>query len=249
MNLSALNMMVPAYANDKIIGSFTDTVAISAPTAGGGYTTVTTSYAHGFSDSAYFQGIFSSDGGISWNDFGAQIPNLTTPTQPVFQTLDCNATVDTTNLNVTITNYYDYVNSVGTSYTVTYKVYLLAKNSMTYPITPLSINNPIQYASKYNYQKIVDQGTVNLTVASGATGSAVVTHNLNVIPDVRAFWFNSGSSTCYPISYSAGNVSGSGTDSIQVEITTTNVTFYSDQGSFLAVGIDGSIDYRIYYES
>lgn len=243
------NIYWPFNQIDKIIDVVTDTVTIAAPaSSGSGTTTLTKNYAHGFGDSAYFQGVFTSDT-ATYNDFGAQTPRLTTPGEPVLQTLDCNANVSVTNLNVTLTDYYDFVNSVGVGYTVTYKVYLLAKNTMAVPVQPLTTGSKAQFDSRYNYQKIFKQDTIALIVAAGATGSVSVTHGLGYIPKVRAFWFNSGSSICHPINYSPQLGDSGGIDSIQVEITSTTLTFFSDQSSFLSLGINGTVEYRIYYES
>jgi len=184
----------PLYPIDKIIGYFTDTVTVPAPTAVSGPTTVTTAYPHGFGDSTYFQGIYTDQFGVRWSDFGAMQPKNPGAT-PTFQTLDLSATVDTTNLNVTAKNYYDVVNSVGVSRTCTYKVYLLAKNSMPLPLEALPMPTNTQYDSRLNYQKIALQGTATLNVAAGTASGVTVNHNLGVVPSARVFMFLAASPT------------------------------------------------------
>lgn len=225
------------YEIDKIIGTFEDTIFIGAPTALAGHTTVTTSYAHGFGDSTYFQGVFSTDGDVTTNDFGAQTPNLA-PSFPQFQTLDAAATVDTTNANVTLTNYYDVAHSTSVPFTVHYKIYLLAKNTMSTPVNPLPSAQQRYFNSDFNYQKIAFKGSTTLTVTATHTGSAAVTHGLGYVPTVRAFWLDAATPTV---------VQAIPFD-VEVHLTTTTLTFYSDQTSFGAAGRNGTIEYRIYYD-
>lgn len=226
---------------DQIIGITSGTISVAAPSASDGYKTASQSFAHQFGDSAYFRGVFSVDGGTTWNDFGSQTPD-TSGTYPVFQTCDCNAYVDSTNLVVTATSYYNNVSGKGKSYTVNYKVFLLAKNSMSSPITPISVSPNFLLTSEYNYQKIAFRGSIPLSVSSGSTGSVSVTHGLGYIPKVRAWWFDSASpNTCRPLS------SGFIYDP-QVRIDTNKVTFYVDASYFVDPSVSGTIQYRIYYD-
>jgi hypothetical protein len=249
MNLSAASF-VSSVPIDKVIGIVTGTVSVGAPSSGApdfGTKSATDTRAHGFGDNCYFQGIFSTDNGTTWNDFGCMTPNLTSA-NPVFQTLDTNATVDTTNVTVKVTNYYDSVHSTSTAYTVLYKVFLLAKPNMAQPVTPIAVSEPASLNSQFKYQKIFAQDKLNLTVAFGSSGSVSVAHNLGYIPNVRAWWFDGGSPTvCRPISFSPGNTTGTGVDSPQVQIDTSRVTFFSDQRNGFSVGINGTIGYTIYY--
>lgn len=238
-----LRILLPTYPIDQIIGIKTGTVSLGAPSASPGYTTATDVQAHNFGDSCYFAGIFTYDGGTTWNDFGCQIPNYAAP-NPQLQTVDVAAYTDNTNLNVTVTNWYDLSHGTGTARTVTYKVYLLAKNKMAQPITPLASNQKLAYSSAFNFQKIFMKDTVSINVAAGATGSsATITHNLGYIPAIRAF-FVDGSNNVYSL-----NQLQSGTNSIQAHLTATTLVFTSDQSAFGAPGVSGNIDYRIYLDS
>ena len=230
---------LPKYGNDQIIGVFTNTLSLAAPTSAGGYTSATDVRAHGFGDSAYFEGIFTTDGGTTWNTFGSQTPTLGAP-GPTFQTVDSFATVDITNVNVSIFNSYDYSHSIGNAYTVTYKIYLIAKNTMAKAIKPIATSNKLLYASKYNYQKIFLKGTVALSVGAGTTGtSTLITHNLGYVPKIRAYYYN--------LATSSTTVNRFGQEP-QTQITSTTLQFYSDQSGF-RTGINYSIDYRIYLDS
>lgn len=227
------------YEVDQIIGVFTGSMSVGAPTSGQGSLSVTHNIPHGFGDSAYFQGIFSVDGGSTWNDFGTQTPYFGGGL-PTFQTADCNASVDTTNASVTAISWYDYTYSRSQAYNFTYKIFMIAKNTMASPITPINITNNVSFSSRYNYQKIAAKGSANLSVAYGTTGSVTVSHSLGYIPKVRAWWFDSGSgTTCRPIYYRTA----------QVKISTTNIVFYIDN-TFFGPGITyaGRIEYRIYYD-
>jgi hypothetical protein len=245
-NPSAINMVVPEYNIDQIIGVFSNTVNLGVPSAFS-QTVATDSHAHGFGDSAYFQGIFTTDGS-TWNDFGAQTPNLAPP-NPEFQTVDVEAMCDATNINVYLINYYDIAHSVGNAYTITYKIYLMAKNTMANPLTPLKTNQTLYYNSELNYLKSFMQGTVAISVSSGNVGSTIVTHNLGYVPKVRAYFINSNQvyATNQVVNAISGGVPNTAPD-IEVRITTTTVTFFSDQSGFGAPGINGAVDYRIYLD-
>lgn len=238
---SALNMAVPAYGIDQIIGITTGTMSIATPTSGSSPKQTTVNFAHGFGDSAYFAGIFTADGGTTYNDLGAMIPVISLG-NPVFQTVGCDVTCDNTNLIITGTNYYNFVTGSGSPATVTYKIYMFAKNTMANPVTPLATSQILQYNSAFNYQKIFMQGTINLTVSSGSTGSVNVVHNLGYVPKVRAYLTTNATPTVLQ------PVSTAGPNDIQVRISTTTVTFFADETGF-GSNVNVNIQYRIYLES
>lgn len=223
---------------DQIIGVHTGSISVGAPTSGQGSLSTIDTYTHSFGDSAYFQGIFTTDNGTTWNDFGAQTPYLG-GTFPAFQTADCNATVDTTKANITGTSWYDFGNSRSVAYTFAYKIFLMAKNIMAQPITPLPVNEDIFLASKYNYQKIAFADTSALSVADNTAGGVPVSHNLGYFPKVRAWWFDAATPTiCRPLTSAR----------IQTRISTTDVTFFVDNTFGVGANTNGKIEYRIYYD-
>src|SRR5262249_32175278 len=125
---AALHMIVPDYGIDQIIGVFSGSATLAAPAPSPGFTTQTNTHGHNFGDNCYFQGIFSYDGGTTWNDFSSQIPNYAAPNIQL-QTVQVEADTDSTNLYVVMTNWYDTSHSSGTQRTIQYKVYLMAKNT------------------------------------------------------------------------------------------------------------------------
>lgn len=241
INPNALSMVVPEYPLDQIIGYHTGSITVGN---GGSPSYATDVFAHGFGDSCYFQGVFSSDGGITWNDFGAEIPAA----GPTFQTIGCNATVDTTNVNV-----YG-INWTGANVTIQYKLYLLAKNTMNAAITPIPTTQALSFSSKFIFQQIVAKGSTSLTVTSGNTGEVVILHELGYVPFVRVFCYTTNApNTVLPITYSPDTslsfisaLEGDGS-ATQVRLTSTSLTLFLDNTSSFSIGpMDLSYDYRIY---
>lgn len=229
-------------ATDQIIGITSGTLTTAAPTSGSSPKTASVPFAHTFGDSAYFQGIFSADGGTTWNDFGSMIPVISSG-DPVFQTVGCDATCDTVNLNITASSYYNFVAGTGTAATVLYKVYLLSKNTMAVPIKPLATNQILQYYTAFNYQKIFLQGTSSLIVTSGTTGTSTpIAHSLGYVPKVRAFRLDSTApTTVLPVSN--GLISDP-----HIRIDTTTLTFYADESGSGGINLNTSIEWRLYLD-
>ncbi len=175
-------MAVPINQIDQIIGIQTGSFGIVAPTASGP-TTASSTFTTGFGDTCFFQGIFSTDGGSSWNDFGTYRPNLSTPTQPVFQTVSCFGYVTSSGIFTAAgVNWYDFVHSIGNAYTIQYKVAFLAKSDQG-SITPISTNEVLTYSSANNYQKIYLQSSF-----ANSGSNTVIAHNLGYIPKVRVYF-------------------------------------------------------------
>jgi hypothetical protein len=232
---------------DKIIGVYTGTLSVSAPSASPGHLSVTDTHPHDFRDSAYFQGRFSTDGGTTWNDFGAQTPNLS-GTFPVFQTADCTGFVDATSVNVKAISWYDNVAGVGHAFTFTYEIFAIAKNTMALPITPLAANNNLFLSSNTNYQKIALQGTAAISVASGATGSVVIPHGLEKVPNVRAWWFDAATPTvCRSLVPDATDIKYAEIQ-VKVDPPTSSIIFYVDGSGVFSPNTIGNVEYRVYYD-
>lgn len=237
-----INMAVPAYGLDQIIGIIDETESIGIPTSGApdfGQKVLTFSFPHEFGDSCYFEGRFTTDGGVTWNDFGAQQPDLSTPGFPVFQTLDCEAMIDSTNVNVTLTNTLNFVTNVGVAYTVHFQIYLIAKNTMANPITPIATTDILAFSSEFNYQKIFLKDTVALNVIAGAVGFSTTTpHTLGYVPKIRAFCVNG-----------SNQVTKLNQNEVEAHLTASGLVFYSDQSGFSQSGISINIEFRIYLDS
>lgn len=242
------------FQSDMIIGIHTGSFTVSAPSIGS-KTTATDIFVTGFGTSCYFQGIFSTDGGTTWNDFGVYQPNLTTPGQPVLQTVTCRGYVTTGGTFTAVgINWYDLVHSSGTSKTIQYKVAFFAKQGQG-SITPLPYTQKTQLDSRINIQKIY----LDDTFAASTTANTTITHNLGYIPKVRSF-FEPTSSTSgvegvatvpvgamTTLDWFTGAGSGLSAD---VEITSSNVTFTPLQSNVSTPnGIAGTQHYLIYVDA
>lgn len=244
-------MAAPAYGLDNIIGIKTGSFTVTAPTAFS-FKTATDPFDTGFGTTCLFQGIFSTDGGTTWNDFGSYTPDLTTPGSPVFQTVTCRGYVTSGGVFTAVgINWYDNVHLTGTSKTIQYKVVFLAKKNQGI-ITPIATNETLYYKSSLNYQKIYLQDTFAVSTVS----STPVAHNLGYVPKVRA-WFtptNATSGNEGVATIPAGALttldwfssSGSG-DSASVQVDTANVTFTTILANPAAQS--GTQEYRIYLDA
>jgi len=224
---------------DQIIGYFTSTISVGAPTLAQGSLSVTDPKSHPYGDSVYFRGRFTVDGGATWNDFGAQTPILT-GTFPTFQTAECNATSDASAIYIKAISWYDFSNSTSHAYTFQYEVFAIAKNVMAKPIEPIETAQKLSLFTKNNYQKIALANSVAISIANGSAGGPSVTHNLNKYPTVRAWFFDASSPTvCRPIP-----------QDLYIRLDDpNNVTFYTDQtGAFSGHNVIGTIEYRIYHD-
>lgn len=234
---------VAFYSNDdvdKVIGVASGTIDSPAPTALGQVTNTTQTFNPGFGDGYYVRGIFSTDSGTSWNDFNVNIPNLTTPAQPVLNTVSAIAAVSQAGiLNVIAVNWYDIVHSTSSNYSVMWKAALIAKNNQG-SISPLPVNEVINFDSRlYNYQKIAFQGEIPVTLTSGSGFTTTVTHNLGYVPRVRAFFqhYTSQEKMTDLWNWTA----------IETRPTTTDVTFFLEPTNSF-INATGQIEYRIYYD-
>lgn len=237
-----INMAVPLYDVDKTIGIHTGTITVAAPIAGApdfGLKTGIDTFDTGFGDSCYFEGIFSVDSGVTWNDFGAMKPDLSLPTAPQFQTQDCNCSMINGILTTTAYNYYNTAHGTSAPYTYLFKIALFAKNTQG-RVTPLSTNQILAYNSAYNFQKIFLQDSFPFNLAgTNTTKSTAINHGLGYFPKVRAFYKeSSGSLRMLPIS----------NYEIEPRVDASNVTFYHD-AYWDTVAINGSVEWRIYLDS
>lgn len=246
---TAINMAVPAYKVDQIIGIKTGSFSIVAATVGSQEKFASAAFDTGFGDSCFFQGVFSTDSGASWNDFGVYRPNLTTPGQPVLQTVTCYGIVSPAGVFTAAgVNWWDNVHATSSVYTIQYKVAFLAKETQGF-ITPIPTSESLYYSSEFNYQKYL------LSLASSfpsTTGSTPITHNLGYVPKVRAFFSpTSTSNNADGISITAGSIVT--LDHYQYA---TNVYVNSTQATFTDISttvsprttVNGTVFYRIYID-
>lgn len=245
-----------AYTNyfkvDNIIGVRTGGISITAPTALQGLLVVRSSVPLSWNDSCYYQGIFSTDGGTTWNELGVMQPNLTTPGQPVLDTVMLQAYVTPSSLNLVMTNYYDSVHSTSAAYTAQYKIVLFAKNTQG-TINVESANEKTIFDSRVNYQKIYLASSIAFSPTVGIVNTYTIPHSLGRVPRVRAFYIPS-----VPLTDQSGTTCIAGgiytfdwIGNINAQADITNMYIYDDETASIGVPSfpTGTIDYRIYIDS
>lgn len=226
---------LPKNNTDKVIGVLTGSISVSGASSPATSATGSATRDTGFGDWCLFSGIFSTDGGSTWNDMGSQTPDLSIPGAPVFDTFDCVATCSSTGVfTITCTSFVNLNTGTVGAKTYQYKVILLAKDGQG-TLTPLPTDSlPLYHSSRYNYQKISTEGTTSFTVTAGNNGQTSVTHNLGYIPNVRV-WQNDAGTIKQIFSQP------------EVKITSTSVTFYYD-GFFDSTNKTFNLIYRIYLD-
>ncbi len=237
------------YKSDMIIGTHSSSFAVSSPPAYS-YSTSTDTFDTGFGTSCYFQGVFSTDGGATWNDFGVYQPNLAPPF-PQFQTQTCRGYVTPSGVFTAVgINWYDISHSSGSACTILYKVVFFAKKNQG-SINPLPVAEKTAFDSRYNVQKIY----LNDTFSVNPTGNTTIAHTLGYYPKVRSF-FEPASSTSgiggaatipagamTTLDWFTGAGIGSGIYcSGDVEISTSGITFTQ-------LGVAGTQHYIIYLDA
>lgn len=224
---------------DKIIGIAEGTINAAAPTPGPPVITQATSSTT-FADTYYFQGIFSTDNGATWNDFNSMIPDLSTPGMPVFQTVNVFGAVGSSGtMNIVSVNYYDSVHGTGTAKTILWKVIYISKNNQG-NITPSIIGDITLFTSRLrNYQKIALKGEVAFNLMSGVANSVTINHNLGYVPKIRYFY--------QELTPTNRMVQPSSFYGIAAKISETQLIFDLPAAYSTYTGT-GNIEYRIYYD-
>lgn len=246
-NQAAIQLAIPEYPTDKVLGVFTGTFSVGAPTALQGSNYTENAQNHGFGDTCLPQLIYSTGG--AYNDQDMTVPRLT-GAFPVFQTLDVTAYTTSTQVVVAATNWYDNVASAGFSWTISYKVFLLAKKNQGI-LTPLPTSQVLRYSSKENYQKIAIDDITPISIAGGGTGSTVIGHSVGVIPVTRAYLEYSSSGNIWPTSPNhypnTGGVTFNNPLATTIKSTSTTVEydFQNSSGST----VTANLHYRIYLDS
>jgi len=229
-----------AFDVDKIIGVREGIIQVPAPTAINSTVVLDTEVQTDFGDYYYVKGIFTFDGGVTWNDMNAQVVDVSNPAAPVFQVCDMYGIVGSQGtLVVRIQNYYNFVAGTGTARTVHYKIVMYARNGQG-KIIPETIPNKFQFTTKDRWiQKIARKGEIPFNIVAYTDQSTTVTHNLGYVPKVEMFYYRYGSpGTLFP---------AWATYRLEARVTETDVTFLilGDQSFEDATG---QIEYRIYYE-
>lgn len=174
INNSDLIAYTSYWDTDKIIGYYSGSLSVAVASVGS-VATATATQTTGFGKSCYFVGQFSLDGGTTWNDLGVYQPNLTTAGRPVLQTTTLRAYVTSGGvLTLVALNWYDSVHSTSSSYTISYRVTLLAKQDQgavsTVNVTPQIFLD--------TFGAIAPQVFMKGTFAVSTTANTTINHNL-----------------------------------------------------------------------
>lgn len=228
-NVSRVSFASPILI-DKIIGTYEGSFSLTAPAAGA-TNTVTTPKTTNINETTLFQGIFSVDGGVSWNPFQTRknhVERTDASINPQGEVFVYGESIAGT-FNIVAQNQRNLSSTFGTNYTLMYKVALIAKKTQG-AITPQPIGSNKLFDSRLNYQKIAVD---DVSPTSGVGQTVTVAHNLGYAPKVRVYSETSGGSL-KSMGFSLSN---------SVSIGTANVSVFVP-GSFT-----GNIHTRIYYDS
>lgn len=237
-------------ATDRILGTYTGTINSPAPAAiAFTKTSTSTTITTNIPERTFFQGIFSIDGGVTWLDFNSQIPNITVPSRPALQTQMLYGYSLEGSLVITADNwsYYNGTTTTSASYLFVYKVALFARPNQG-DITAQPVVQPLNFNTKYNYQKISRDSVGSVTIPT-TTATITITHNLGYIPKIRHYVDNFiysglGGNNLYDLGYFASQFVG-----INVYIDTTTVYYFIDNSYVGSVPITTTFYTRIYYDS
>ncbi len=245
-----LRMAVPQYDVDKIIGIFTGSFSTPAPGLFVGYNEQT--FNTDFNDTCLTRCLYQVDGGdknddnfpypIGSNRFGVQATSFSR-----------NNTAGVGAFNS------DFSGAIP--HTVNFQLYCYAKSDQG-KVNPIKTDQPLAYASRYNYEKIYIDEVQPMTVTTGSPQTFSVLHDLGYVPDTKTsieYVSTTGgggvvedTGTIYPAGLLANtevNTTGSSLEhngiKCSVEINTTSVT-YRLSGTITGMTYTVNIHYRIY---
>jgi len=234
---------------DNIIGTYDGTFSVNAATGSPNPDITTVNIKTGITSTCFFQGIFSIDGGNTWQDFNANL-STTRGGNIVVQTVTVvGESVADGSISISCLNYYDYTNSVGTAYTVLWKLVLFARpNQPALDLQPVGAD--LSFNTDLNYQKIASDTYQTLSAPGpGITSVATFPHNLGYKPKFRIFLdqstdtLNLNSNNLYDIqTMSAGVIM------YYAKVDTENVYVYAYNG-YSPTTYTARIYARIYYDS
>lgn len=213
---------------DKILGTFTGTLTSPSPSASPETTLISVST--GIVDTVFFKGIYSIDGGTTWNDF--ENKNYDLPPSTFFAYLQIYGRFNVANGNMDIiANNYTFL-TTPTAYTIIYKVALIGSPD-TGAITPQPIGSNIYFNSNYNYQKIYLDHSESISISTSQTFT--IAHNLGYIPKIRSFIKTSTNVVLETFNY---------LHDISIDEDNVYITLWGGIS-----GINGTLYVRIYYDS
>ena len=110
------------YPPDKIVGTYDGSFTAAASSTGFASRRTHSTIAHTFGTTVFTTLIYSTDGGTTWQDQNVNVPDLSVPTVPVFQTLEVSSYSTTTDIVVAAANW------TTSPITVTYKLVAIWKD-------------------------------------------------------------------------------------------------------------------------
>lgn len=193
-NASALSLALPAHEPDKIIGIFTGSITIPA------YTGLNPPYEEetfitGFGDTCLTRCVYQVDGGQKNDDnMGIEIAGIRNTVK--------GSSFSRNNLvGFAATN-----SDTLASHDLTYSIYCYAKSTQAL-VTPITTNQPLAYASKFNYEKIYLEDIRPVTTSTASNVSFTIFHDLNYIPDTKtSIEYTSANVVSGSFSYDLGSI-------------------------------------------
>lgn len=229
-----IQVVVPSNGMDQIVDIVTGTFT-AAPATGSGfagtYASTNTVDEHNAiaDDFFYTAGIWSMDGGATWNQIGASV---IVGNDSVVGQLTLSIGVSSTgSLDADPGKIVVNANNEGFSpQTIQYKVLVMARFDQSTKIPTKKLNQVLRYSTKNSYMKIAIENKTGVLPASGVT---TIPHNLGYVPNFMA-WILSDDSPSGNTDYGmfpAGD---------RVSADTQNL--YCDYNSFA-----GFANYTLYY--
>lgn len=165
---------------DKVLATFSGSFSAPAGTSANAWTDTNRTFNTGIPETTLFAGIYSVDGGATWNDMGTSVYSGIT------ELFSCIGRSNSNQFTVMVRNFYNYNNNTGTARTVLYKVVLLEKPDQG-EVSAGTTHSSIYFDSRENYQKIAVDDARNISVSNNTISTVNITHSLGYIPRVRCF--------------------------------------------------------------
>lgn len=243
-----LRMAVPQYDVDKIIGIFTGSLTVPAPGLFSGYSEQT--FITGFNDTCLTRCLYTVDGG-SKNDDNFPSPIGTDRLAVQATSFSRNNLAGVGGFNS------DFTGAVP--HTVAFQLYCYAKKDQG-KVSPIKTQQPLSYASKYNYEKIIIDRTTDISVTTGTPQTISVSHNLGRIPDTKTsieYISVTGGAigedvgTIYPVSLLSNTENSTGPtiehNGVKCAVAVNDTTVaYTLIGTIAAMTYNIRLHYRIY---
>lgn len=249
------------YNIDQILGTYTGSFYSAAPTAITQRTISMIPVDTGITQTTFFSGVFSTDGGTTWQDFESQLPDFSAGVL-AYQTITCSgASSPTGTFQITCNNYFNGTTNTGTAYTVQWKLVLYARPGQQ-PLTVQPIGSNFFLNSDINYQKICVDDSKTLSATSSLSGNVIAVatfpHNLGYIPKIRGFFDNStdtGNMTqqnLYTLNVTNSDKNKGGWVTYYATVDTTNAyinAFIPQEVSPSTATYSANVYMRVYYDS